>query len=394
MMTNYTATVILSGLTLCVLSILVHENARLPAAVKRRFYLTYTLVLLATVSEWLGIILNGMPEWTVGLHRIVKCIDYIITPVVGVCFAWQVSDDNEWKRHHWVIVVLILNALLQIVSIFTGWTFYIDETNHYCHGPLYIVYSIFYCIAIVDVLFSFLVYSRSFKKQNKGSIYSIVVLCCTGIALQELGDGSIRTSCLSLALGSLLLFIHYSELQQQRNDERLLRQKALIETDALTGVFSRYSYIMTLNEYHQQDALPQGLAVFSIDINGLKFANDTQGHAAGDRIICKAAKCLKEVFDQDGNCFRVGGDEFIAIVQIEAEHIAEKCKALSAETGNQEGWSLSFGYALAEEHPGLSIEELVNVADKMMYANKEAYYQSRKLDGHSHAAMDRLHPLA
>lgn len=382
-MTNYTATVMLSCLTLFVLSILVHENARLPVAVKRRFYLTYILVLLATVSEWLGILLNGMPIWTMGLHRIVKCVDYITTPAVGVCFACQVSDENEWEKHHWVIGILMLNALLQIVSIFTGWTFYVDGTNHYGHGPLYIVYTIFYCIAIADLLRSFLAYSRDFKKQNKGSIFSIIVLCCMGIVLQEFSDGSVRTSCLVLVMGSLLLFIHYSEFQQQKNDERLLQQKALIETDALTGVFSRYSYTMALNEYHQMEALPQGLVVFSIDINGLKFANDTQGHAAGDRIICNAADCLKEVFGKDGNCFRVGGDEFIAIVQIRAEQIADKCKALSGATGNREGWSFSFGYALAEEHPGLSMEELVNAADKMMYANKEAYHQRRKLEGYS-----------
>ena len=95
-MNNYTAIVLLSCLTIIVLTILVYENARLARATKRRFYLTYVFILVATLSEWVGIALNGAPQWTVGLHRIVKCIDYIVTPVAGICFALQVSDARVW----------------------------------------------------------------------------------------------------------------------------------------------------------------------------------------------------------------------------------------------------------------------------------------------------------
>lgn len=95
MMDTYTAIVILSCLSICVLSILVYENARFDQTTKYRFYLTYALVIISTISEWLGIILNGAPAWTVGLHRIVKCVDYIVTPIVGVCFDLQVSEKKE-----------------------------------------------------------------------------------------------------------------------------------------------------------------------------------------------------------------------------------------------------------------------------------------------------------
>ncbi|MGN0743520.1 MAG: hypothetical protein ACI4L8_12775, partial [Candidatus Fimadaptatus sp.] len=78
---SYTAIVILSCLTLLVLGILVYENARFDKTTKRRFYATYALIIVATLSEWLGIALNGAPAWTVGIHRVVKCIDYITTPV-------------------------------------------------------------------------------------------------------------------------------------------------------------------------------------------------------------------------------------------------------------------------------------------------------------------------
>lgn len=388
MLNNYTAVVILSCLTICVLGILVHENARFEKATKQRFYLTYAVIIVATLSEWLGIALNGAPEWTVWIHRIVKCIDYTITPIAGICFALQVSDKKELKKHAWIAVVVIANALLEIISVFTGWTFYINEENYYCHGPLYIVYTVIYCIAVVDVLISFRTYSKKFKKQNKVSLYAIIILAFMGIGFQELGDGSIRTSCLSLAFCSALLFIHYNEFLQQKNDDNLIRHKNMIETDALTGMLNRYSYIKTINKYHHKDTLPQGLTVFSIDINGLKLVNDTEGHSAGDRLICSAAECISEVFGKDGKCFRIGGDEFIAIINIEKGKIEEICKSLSVAQEKRNGLSLASGFAISDEHPNFSIEELINISDKMMYEDKKKYYQNKKLDGYRIAVTD------
>ena len=382
MLNNYTAIVILSCLTMCVLGILVYENARFDKATKHRFYLTYAFIVVATLSEWLGIVLNGAPAWTVGLHSIVKCADYIFTPIAGICFALQVSDTKEWKKHIWIAVILAANAVLEISSVFTGWTFYINEENYYCHGPLYIVYTVIYCISIVDVLISFRVYSKKFKRQNRTSLYVIIILACMGIGFQEFGNGSIRTSCLSLAFCSALLFIHYNEFLQQTTDDHLIHQKDLIETDTLTGMLSRYSYVKTLNEYHNNAPLPPGLAVFSVDINGLKLVNDTQGHAAGDQLIRNAAECISEVFGRYGKCFRIGGDEFIAIVHIETGKITDICQSLSIAQERRKGLSLASGFAVAENHPDLSIEELINIADKRMYENKENYYRTMQLDGH------------
>lgn len=388
-MDNYTASVILSCLTICVLSILIFENARFEKTTKYRFYLTYVFIIVATLSEWAGIALNGAPQWTVGIHRVVKCIDYVFTPVVGVCFALQVSDLKEWKKHKWVLSVLIANASLEIASIFTGWTFYVSEENYYGHGSFYWLYTVVYLITLVDLLFSFRTYSKNFKKHNRISLYSITALVCLGIFFQELCGEDIRTSCISLAFGSTLIFIHYNEFIQQKNDENLAFQKKLIETDALTGLHSRYSYIMTLNEYRQAGRLPGGLAVFSIDINGLKFVNDNMGHAAGDQIIRYASECISEVFGRYGKCFRTGGDEFIVIANIEKEKIAGIHNALQIAEKRKTGLSLSSGYAISEEHPDLSIEELINVADKMMYADKNAHYQNMGRDSHRTAAADK-----
>lgn len=377
MINNYTAIVILSCLTMCVLGILVYENARFEKTTKHQFYLTYAFIIVATLSEWSGIALNGAPAWTSGIHSIVKCIDYIITPMVGACFGFLLLDKEERKKHKWLPVVLSANVVLEVVSIFTGWTFHINEQNYYCHGPLYFIYTLVYCIAIIYMLISFRVYSKNFKRQNKISLYAITILAFVGISFQEFGDGSIRTSCLTLAFCATLLFVHYNEFLQQRNDDNLIYQKNLVETDALTGMLNRYSYIKTLDEYNRRVDVPQSIVVFSIDINGLKRENDMKGHSAGDLLICTAAECILEVFGGYGKCFRIGGDEFIAIINIEKRKIADLCKSFSDAQERRKGISLSSGFAAAEDYPELTVEELVNIADKMMYIDKVEHYKNK-----------------
>ena len=52
----------------------------------------------------------------------------------------------------------------------------------------------------------------------------------------------------------------------------------------------------------------------SLDVNGLKTINDTQGHAAGDELIKAAASCMKKCIGSYGRVYRTGGDEFIALI--------------------------------------------------------------------------------
>ena len=51
-----------------------------------------------------------------------------------------------------------------------------------------------------------------------------------------------------------------------------------------------------------------------MDLNGLKRANDSFGHVAGDELIQAAADCMKNSFSEHGKVYRVGGDEFVVII--------------------------------------------------------------------------------
>ena len=117
----------------------------------------------------------------------------------------------------------------------------------------------------------------------------------------------------------------------------------------------------------------RSLAVIAADINGLKEANDTFGHEAGDRLITDIASCMVEVFGGKF-VFRTGGDEFIAIQQ---DHSEEECREgieRLREIMKKRGVSAALGYAYSSRYDS-GFAELQALADQRMYEDKDRYYR-------------------
>ena len=161
-------------------------------------------------------------------------------------------------------------------------------------------------------------------------------------------------------------------------------QRALLMVDDLTGIGSRRAYSDELKGFDEQ-GVPADLAVFCMDVNGLKEANDTLGHATGDELIRAAAACVKDVFASFGNCYRTGGDEFVVLAHMDKAQADEALVELErrAKTWRgHDGVELNFasGYALAADWPDATPEGLVMRADHAMYDAKEAYYRQEGRD--------------
>ena len=121
------------------------------------------------------------------------------------------------------------------------------------------------------------------------------------------------------------------------------------------------------------------------DLNGLKRVNDTLGHTAGDELIKGAADCLKVCFGAYGDIYRIGGDEFAAMLELPEAKLREAMAALDQTTeswcGKQvAGLSISCGYATSREFPSENITELIRISDERMYAAKNEYYQKNGND--------------
>ena len=364
------------------LGILIYENGRIPQRDKRQYYLAFLLIALSALAEWTGSQLNGRENLPVWPLLIAKCADYILMPMAAWAMAGQMRFRNRW--HTLLRWLLIGNTVFQILSCFFGWMVQIDAHNRYSHGPLYIVYIVFYIVIIFLVGVKFYLYGKTFRRQNRVSLYASLLLVVCGISMQEIVGGECRTAYIAITLGVVLLFIHDTEFSQMSADEHMQEQWIRISTDAMTGLLSRYAYAETLSRYDAQRP-PADLAVFSIDLNGLKTVNDTLGHTAGDELICAAARCVATVFSDSGRCFRTGGDEFVVVANMQKPQAEEALERLSREAAAWSGegakeMTLAAGCALAADFPGLSAEKLVIEADKAMYAAKSKYYRESGKD--------------
>ena len=151
--------------------------------------------------------------------------------------------------------------------------------------------------------------------------------------------------------------------------------------DGLTGLGNRSAYTeytAMLEEQIKNRTADFSVAVF--DINGLKEINDKQGHEEGDNAIMKAAEVLREAFP-DEKVFRIGGDEFVVIIDYtgeKAEALMNEADKLNAVTkfGNNAYAIMSSGFAEYDQSQDTIYRNTFGRADKAMYENKKKFYET------------------
>ena len=152
-MNYYSINIILTWVTLIILSVLVRENDRIARRDAASYYLTYGVIALAALAEWLGLRFNGDPSIPVWALQAVKCADYILTPLAGGALIAQLHRRSIFR----VLIqsILAVNTAFQLAAVFSGWMITVDERHFYSHGPLYEIYIALYLLLIVLVVLLF-----------------------------------------------------------------------------------------------------------------------------------------------------------------------------------------------------------------------------------------------
>lgn len=175
---------------------------------------------------------------------------------------------------------------------------------------------------------------------------------------------------------TMCMVVCYNIAKINRKNVALAKHmEVLAEIDGMTGLYNRSKYLsMFSNDYEKADKL----AIIFWDINNLKVVNDTQGHEAGDLLIRTVANAIHTLIQDNYKAFRIGGDEFIMILndadENEACKIAEAWKAHINSIKSDYPFEISaaIGYASGT---GKDLKEILNVADKMMYEEKKKYHE-------------------
>lgn len=203
--------------------------------------------------------------------------------------------------------------------------------------------------------------------------------------IHDISEGNIdasRRQILFTSIAVLLLAAVLFILIRKRSKAMLEEEKAtsrtfqtMANTDSMTGVRNKYAYSEMESLINKKIAAGgiEKLGVIVADINGLKDVNDNQGHAAGDKLIKDASRLICECFKQ-GAVFRIGGDEFVVI--IEGDGFASMDKAIEEMNRKVEDniktneVVVSIGHSAFKEGDR-TLRDIFERADKLMYERKQ-----------------------
>ena len=165
-------------------------------------------------------------------------------------------------------------------------------------------------------------------------------------------------------------------LLREAEQSRALRMaREFANRDALTGVKTKHVFAGAEEQWNGRISAgdPVAFAVVVCDVNDLKAVNDTLGHKAGDQLIKDAAAIVCNVF-KHSPVFRIGGDEFVAVLSgSDYEDRLDLIRDLQekVEQDAMDG-GVVIASGMAEFEPrDACFADVFNRADKLMYENKK-----------------------
>lgn len=308
-------------------------------------------------------------------------------PILGYMYGY-VKKANSKK------ISMLYNILFVAQSIFTVLSIGL-HTMDISHAAN-LLKCFLVLLAIHIVFFGYVFMRNSRKLFDDMKIYTIglvVIFICIlyelvyYIAERYLGFDVVEIKG-SASVGivvflSLLILDLYKEIinkVMEEHEKALLIKKAY--SDDLTQINNR-AFCSELMERYDSEG-DHEYTMFTFDLNGLKVANDTYGHAKGDNLIVQAARVISEVFSPYGIVGRMGGDEFIAIIDTIDEIEIKKIEVAFTDAIKEKNasiadlnLSIAYGYARSSEVEIGGTRKVYNLADSRMYSCKKQQKQKR-----------------
>ena len=166
------------------------------------------------------------------------------------------------------------------------------------------------------------------------------------------------------------LIINYMNTKSRNVDA--VEYKKMMKIDELTGVYNRYAFDKAIERI---DKNKESVYITLIDIDNLKPINDNLGHYYGDSVITRVANYITQSMPHS-NIYRVGGDEFIAITDVEYEDEVKKLEKVVLfvdEVSEKYDVTFSLGKSFYDAKEELTIDEVIKMSDELMYKNKKKY---------------------
>lgn len=346
----YTGVTILTVLGMIVMSFVVYANYSMPRRKKIRFVIAYAMISLGAILEWGAMMLETVNS-SIALHTVVKAMELILAPSIPLAIMMALALDRKMLAP--MVAVVSINTVLVIYSCFSGLVFYVDSSNVYHHGDLYMAYNLSFIIGIIFLIISTVNLVKVYQSRSTKLLAFILVYLVVGLSMHMI-DRTVWVNYLTITIDAILLYI--------------VNEDVIRSSDSLTKLLNRHSYDSLI------DNVDNEALIINIDVDFFKQCNDTYGHSFGDKVLVEVGSLIRTCLGRHGRCFRTGGDEFCVVIQSsvsDPELLLELLHQKMAEK-REEMDRLPFvstGYAIFDPKTE-SIHDAIDRADTMMYMFK------------------------
>lgn len=364
----------LNTLFFLILVIIVYQSARNENQQMRRKLFRYTAygIMSSLVLDILWLLIDGIQfPGAVAANQIVNALFLASGIVIGCLWYLYVLETLGYRITPGLALIVMTPGIvflaLNLISIKTGWIFYVTEDNVYVRGPLFWLQT----AAALTVLLASLVHCLVRLVNGNKTVPRRVVLELIGFYIIPVVGTLVSMPITGMpgtwtcAAVSIILMYIYAQ------DQEIVR-------DTLTGLNNRKMLPSVFDEYARQTAAGSVLHLYVIDLDDFKRINDTCGHLAGDEALQTAARLFAKAVDgRRAMVARVGGDEFVILALLSGEEEAAEFKnglQASMERYNVEHtlpYRLSTSVGCRAYVPGESLDDFMSRADEALYEEKK-----------------------
>lgn len=293
--------------------------------------------------------------------------------------------EDESKIWNWFCRANLTQIFICMLLAFTG-IYDLRETVWTTHVMMLI-------LAVIIMVQSYLLIKNGIHSHTVKIHIACIMICCVTLMLDLFGFYTGSWDGNTFGRLGFLTYIIALGLSSARETTSLMKKgqeasayQTLAYTDQMTGMNNRTCFNVDFAKYSEN---PTDIAVIDFDLNNLKYVNDTFGHSAGDLYIKSCATIIYEIFNGLGKCYRVGGDEFVALIEkastIDMTHYMAMLES-SVDASNRENkqskmkMQIAYGYAIYAPDTDKNLEDTYNRADKIMYANKKEKKERMKFE--------------
>ena len=315
----------------------------------RRMFLLIGAVFILSICVFYEFRLSNLNELP-KVRIVLIAIRYSSTPIIIALILFALVKKARW----YVLIPSFALAIVNIISIFTGIVFSLDNNGELVRGFLgYLPYIGvgFYSVFLIYILI---------KESNKQASEIIPILFlafsfASGLVFPFIiGKEYSRIFCTTIAVA---LFVYYVFLILQ-----------LTKKDALTGLLNRQAYYASIRDNNKDIT-----AFISIDMNQLKVINDSNGHLAGDQALLTISRCLFEAVSSKQSVYRIGGDEFVIICKRTTKEELDAIVNNIRKNVGKTTYSCSIGFSFDKDGTR-NHNDMIKESDEMMYKDKANFY--------------------